>query len=426
MKNLLLTTFVLLLLASCTARKEDTITNPRDYNAYLAAEPAKTTSKYFKLWNSKIKADSTQLMSFGIVAQQYDNYFKETGDITYLKKAEQALDKAVAIAHVGKSGYYRALSRNYVSQHRFKEALLFAEKARKEGSGVKESQSLLFDVHMELGNYDRAESYLDSIKNMSDYGYLIRLAKWNDYKGDLDTTIRLMEKAAAKAEASKNTSLMEWSYTNLADYYGHAGRIADSYEYYLKSLELNPKSNYAKKGIAWIVFSHEKNAEEAMRIMDSVTRNHQSPDYYLLKSEIADFMGDRQKQLRNLEKYMALVSNDAYGEMYNTYNIKVYLQETDEVDAAMNIAMREVRNRPTPETYSLLAYAYLKAGKERMARNIVENHIKGKTFEPEILLHSAEIYRANGQEEEVKMLKEELLGAVYELGPGSEQTINKL
>ncbi|TDQ29407.1 tetratricopeptide repeat protein [Zeaxanthinibacter enoshimensis] len=426
MKNLLLSAMVLFLLASCTSEQKETITNPADYESFLGSAPAPTTSKYFELWNSKIKPDSLQLMSFGIVAQQYDKYFKETGDITYLKKAEQALEKAVEIAHVGRSGYYRALARNYISQHRFKEALQLAGKARAEGSGVRESQSLLFDIHMELGNYERAEVYLDSIKNMSDYGYLIRLAKWNDYKGDLDTTIRLMEQAAAKAEDAKNVSLMEWSYTNLADYYGHAGRISDSYTYYLKSLNLNPGSSYAKKGIAWIVFSYEKDAEEAMRILDSVTRTHQSPDYFLLKSEIANYMDDRQKQLKNLEKYMSLVRNDAYGEMYNAYNIKLYLDETDEIAEALDIARREVNNRPTPETYGLLAYAHLKAGEEKIARRIVEDHVKGKTFEPGILLQTAAIYKANGQEEEVRTLKEELLEATYELGPVTEQEIRRL
>ena len=69
----------------------------------------------------------------------------------------------------------------------------------------------------------------------------------NDHNGDLDTTIRFMEKARDKAEASKNNGLMLWAYTNLADYYGHAGRIEDSYDHYLKTLRIDPENAYAKK-----------------------------------------------------------------------------------------------------------------------------------------------------------------------------------
>ncbi|NNE78219.1 MAG: hypothetical protein HKN31_14245 [Pricia sp.] len=318
------------------------------------------------------------------------------------------------------------MARNYISQHRFKEALQHADSARATKNDVKESKNLLFDVHMELGNYNIAKKYLDSIKNMSDFGYLIRLSKWNDHKGDLDTTIRFMEKAKEKAETSKNDQLKLWAYTNLADYYGHAGRIEDSYDHYLKALALDNDNAYAKKGIAWIVFSHEKRPNEAIRILDSVTKTYSAPDYYLLKAEIADYMGDDLNRLTNLDKYFALVQNPAYGDMYNTHNIAIYLNETEQFDRALALAQKEVSNRPTPETFGFLAYSQLKNGDYQMARKIVEKHVVGKTFEPAVLLQVAEIYKANGETEKVEELKNELSGAIYELGPTTEKSIAKL
>ena len=235
MKNLLYVIAVFAIV-SWGKKKSDFVSNPEDYNKYLIAETIPATSKHFELWNSKIKPDSTQLLSFSNVAGEYNSFFKKTGNIEYLKKAEQVLLKAVEIANINKASYRRALARNYISQHRFKEALLLTKEAEEIRGGKKETQSLFFDVYMELGNYTKAEKYLDSIKNMSDFGYLIRIAKWNDYKGDLDITIKYMEKAMKKAESSKNKTLLLWSYSNIADYYGHAGRIKDSYRYYLKNI----------------------------------------------------------------------------------------------------------------------------------------------------------------------------------------------
>ena len=94
----------ILLLASCQQEETEFKTDKQDYNHYLAAEPVKTTSKYYKLWDNKIKSDSTQLLSLGNVASEYSRFFKGTGDIRYLKDAEQSLKKAVEIAAVGKSG----------------------------------------------------------------------------------------------------------------------------------------------------------------------------------------------------------------------------------------------------------------------------------------------------------------------------------
>ena len=230
---------VMILVSSCGTKNKDTVAHKKDYNKYLVSNEIETTSKYFDLWNSKIRPDSMQLTSFGVVGGEYNRYFQQTGDIKFLKKAEKSLKKAVDIANIGKPGFYRSLARNYISQHRFKEALLLADSAAAIGGDFNENQSLFFDLHMELGNYQKAEQHLDSLKNMSDFGYMIRLAKWNDYKGDLDTTINFMEKARTKAETSKSKDLMLWSYTNLADYYGHAGRIQDSYNHYLKALEID-------------------------------------------------------------------------------------------------------------------------------------------------------------------------------------------
>ncbi|MDC6389426.1 tetratricopeptide repeat protein [Maribacter sp. PR1] len=417
---------VLVLIFSCTNREVGHIAKAEDYNGYLSSNPAKTSSKYFKLWNSKIRPDSMQLTSFGIIGGEYNRYFKETGDITYLKKAEQSLERAVEIASIGRAGYRRSLARNYISQHRFKEALTLAQQAMEIGSDPVESQYLLFDIHMELGNYDEAEKYLDSTKNLKDFGYLIRLAKWNDYKGDLDTTINFMEKAKEIAIASKNESLIIWSVTNLADYYGHAGRIEDSYNNYLKALELDGNNAYAKKGIAWIAFSNDDNPEEAMRILDSITTTYNAPDYYLLKAEIADYLGQDFIRMKNLDTYFQITSNPAYGDMYNAYNLGLYLDETGQLEKGLRLAKKEVENRPTPESYSWLAYSYLKNGDKIKAKDLMDTYVANKTFEPALLYQVAEVYKANEDFEKVQELKNELVGAAYELGPIMEKQIQDL
>ena len=417
---------VLILVSSCGTKNQDVVAKKNDYDKYLVSNEVLTSSKYFNLWNSKIRPDSMQLTSFGIVGGEYNRFFQKTGNIEFLKKAEKSLEKAVDIANIGKPGYYRALARNYISQHRFKEAMKLADSAATIGGDKSETQSLYFDVHMELGNYELAEKYLDSLKNMSDFGYMIRLAKWNDYKGDLDTTINFMEMARAKAESANNKELMLWSYTNLGDYYGHAGRIQDSYNQYLKALEIDADNAYAKKGIAWIVFSNDKNAVEAIRILDSVTKTYNAPDYFLLKAEIADYMGNDLLRTKNLDQYFARVNNDMYGDMYNAYNLGLYIEETKQFDKAIVLAQTEVNNRPTPESYSWLGYSFLKNGEINKAVEVMDDHVYGKTFEPALLFQAAEVYKANGEEEKVAALKGELIGALYELGPNMEKQVHDL
>jgi tetratricopeptide (TPR) repeat protein len=285
---------------------------------------------------------------------------------------------------------------------------------------------MLFDVYLELGNTDEAKSYLSKIENFKDFDFLIRLSKWSDHIGDLDKAIIYLEKATEEVEASKNKNLMQWAYTNLADYYGHAGRIEDSYQHYLKALELNANDAYAKKGIAWIVYSHEKNADEALRILNTITKNYDTPDYHLLKAEIAAFKGNTDLENKEIAQYKEKIADTLYGDMYNAYNVLIFAKNKAEIDKALQIATKEINNRPTAQSYDLLAWTHYNNGNIKEALDIVENHVAGYTFEPEVLYHMAEIYKANGKLNEAKHLRGELLSSSFELGPLTIQTVKNI
>jgi tetratricopeptide (TPR) repeat protein len=137
-------------------------------------------------------------------------------------------------------------------------------------------------------------------------------------------------------------------------------------------------------------------------------------------------MGNERELINNLNNYSLAVNNPDYGDMYNAYSVSMYLERTGQLQKALNVAQVEVQNRATPESYDLLAYSYYKMGNTEKALQIVEAHIDGKTFEPGILFHSAEIYKAVGALDKVAKLKGELLGAIYELGPTMESQIKNL
>ncbi|WP_144960256.1 tetratricopeptide repeat protein [Gillisia sp. Hel_I_86] len=431
MKINLILLLAFLLIISCkdsTSEKEkdNKITKAEDYNNFLAIQKARSTSPYFELWNSKITADSMELSSFTAVAGQYNMFFESTGDIAYLKKAEQALEKAVQVANIDKEKYYRALARNYISQHRFKEAMVYADSAAQLSKNIPATQHLLFDVHMELGNYGKADSIKKLFADPEDFDYIIRAAKWNDYKGKLDMTIMFMERAKEKAEASKNRGQLLWVYSNIADYYGHDGRIQDSYEHYLKTLEIDSSNAYAKKGIAWIAYSKDNNSVEAQRILDSVLTGHVSPDYYLLKAEIVEFENDKKAKKSAMDSFWKLANDPAYGNMYNTYKIEALTEHAATKKEALALAEQEIENRATPETYQLLALANLANGNKEKALAIINDHVVDKTFEPTALLTMAKIYKANMMPDMVIDIKEELLEAGYEMGPVKLREIHAL
>lgn len=420
---------VLLLLAVSCNNEPKKITDKTDYNNYLKiaeCEMLQQVREDLKFWEKKYEKEPNQFPYLSKIAASQSQIFSRTGNIQALVKAEKSLIKANQLSHYKNVGYLRALARNYISQHRFKEALKLLKKAETIAEGLKSTQKMLFDVHLELGNYKLAKSYLNAFVNTSDFDYLIRLSKWSDHRGNLDAAIKYMEQAKGIAEASNIPATKQWVYTNLADYYGHAGRVKASYNHYLKALELDPEDAYAKKGIAWIVYSYEKNPDEALRILNAITKTYKAPDYHLLKAEIAEFMADDNLRQTQIQRYKGAANNAMYGAMYNKHNVLIYAKNPKETAKALVLANTEINNRPTPQSYNLLAWTYYNQGDVEAALKVMENHVVGKTFEPEALFHLAHIYKATGKLDEVNKLKEELLESAFELGPVATQKVQKL
>ncbi len=410
---------VLILLFGCQDQDNvEKITNKKDYGRYLSTSinPSKDQSlEALKFWQTRFNNDSTHLMEMSRVAGIHSSLFGITGDISELKTSEILLKKSHEVAARNKESYLRSIAHNYISQHRFKEAQILLDSAYISPDDKRLNEYMLFDVAMELGEYERADTLLGKIKDPKDFNYLIRLAKWSDHQGNLDAAIKYMEQAQQIAEARNNKGLKIWIYSNIGDFYGHTGRIKDSYNSYLKTLQLEPDNHYVKKQLAWILYSYEKNTAEANRILDSVMITHKAPDYHLLKADMAEYNGNEAEAKAQREEFVKLVDRPEYGGMYKTYLIDLY-SET-EPSKALALAEKEIQNRATPETYQLLAYAQLKSGDKEGALKTIINYVEGKTSEPKALYHAALIYKANGLDEKVAAIKTELKTAYYELGP---------
>lgn len=416
--------FLLLIISSCE-KKQEKITNPKDYEAYLNVDE-EVDMEELNFWTNKLKSTPNQFPYLVKIASAQTQLFNETGNINYLANASSNLERANQQTKYNNASYLRSLARNYISQHKFLEALELLKKAEENKQNLESTQKMLFDVYLELGNNNKAFHYLSQFRNIQKFDYLIRNSKWNDHEGKLDQAIFYMENATSIVERTKNKSLMEWSYTNLADFYGHAGRIKASYNYFLKALAINPSSAYAKKGISWIIFSHEKNSKEALRIIDAIATTYNTPDLFLLKAEIAEYENNTKVKEESINEYLTQINNPNYGDMYNKYNVLLYNKNTETVPKAIHIAQREIKNRPTPLSYDLLAWSYFNSGKKSEALQIVENNIINKTFEPEVLFHVAEIYKANGEIEKAQKLKKELIESLFELGPLMEMNIKNI
>jgi tetratricopeptide (TPR) repeat protein len=403
------------------------IAQKSDYQVFMTnnqkdKNPLSDSDKEMAFWQTKLQKDPSNNVFLLQMAYLKIGRFKLTGQVEELFQADSILHLTNRLLNDKERNIYYTLVQNSITQHQFKKAHNYLIINQEKNGKDKIADFLAFDVAMELGKYDLAKMYLKTFKNEKSFDYLIRLSKYQDYEGHLESAILTMEKAFHLIETTPKKSLYCWALSNLAEMYGHAGRIQESYQTYLRVLAKDPHYMYALKGIAWIAFSHDKNTAEAKEIYQYLANASLLPDYYLNLAEIADYEGDIKTKSALLKKFQQAAEQAKYGEMYNKYLILLYADELNQPEKALLLAQKEVKNRPTAETYNLLAWAYLKLGKKALALEIAQKHLIGKTFEPEVMYHLAHIYEANGWKQEAKKYMAEAAEAKFELGPTVKYT----
>lgn len=418
----------LLLLAfvafSCSWKKNH-ITDVQDYERFL--HPATLISdrdiqNEMLFWENRLKTRPGDEVSVVKLASLYSEKFRITGRYEDIR-ASDSLYQAV-LSDMGPSAQtLQALAANAITQHQFQQARIYAERALAIGDKKAASLLILSDIYLELGDVFRASKTLDDFKNKNSFAFLIRHAKLKDQKGELDSAIVSMEKAYTRVKS--NEKLAQWALSNLADMYGHAGRVENSYQTYLKVLEADPDNTYCLKGIAWILFSHENNTAEAKRIIHAIAARQWMPETHLVLAEIAEFEGDMEEKNKHLHRFITKVSRPGYKTMYNKYLSLIYAEELGHPDIALKIAGEEIMNRPTAQSYDLKAWSLYKQEKYQDALSVAESYVEGETYEPELLYHLGMIFLANGKDERAEKYLQEALESEFELGPSISSKIRQ-
>lgn len=428
----ILTAVIIIFTACSETQNTGPVVNENEIEKYLTTESFEASSglesatKNIEFWKKKLASDSRGMTYHAKLAGAYSSRFGITKNIEDLQRADSLYRAAYQLPGGQNVGNLQALAQLSITQHHFKEAQKYSFKALAVGDEKATSHLLLFDTMMERGDYELAKQNLNRLKNTSSFAYLIRLSKYKDYEGKLDSAIYYMEKAAKRID--HNSGLRAWSKSNLADMYGHANRVQDSYDAYLQVLQEEQTGGaylHSLEGIAWIAYAHDGNTELAKKILQFVDEQIKSPDVNLKLAEIAEYEGKSEQKEKYLKAFIEEAKKPAYFGMYDAYLVEIAATEMDNYDWAMQLVDEELKNRPNPQTYDLKAWTYLYRGEFEKALAIIENKVKGHTYEPVPAYHMAKIYKANGMTEEARKYFKEALAASYELGPVIKQNIRQ-
>lgn len=399
---------------------ERPVAQATDYSCYLNKVHLQTSraelNSKIDFWRTKLRAEPGNYIYQKKLAGLYASDFKKTGNIHQLQQSDSLLQ--LVDNHIpGQIDVLFSLAANAITRHAFREAETYTKRAFATGEKRFISSLLLTDVYLERGDFFAANHLLQGLTPTEHFDYLIRKVKLQDQQGDLTGAIATQEKALPLAEATQSKSLINWTLSNLADMYGHDGKVEKSYQTFLRALEFDPSDFHALKGIAWIAFSHDKNTVEAKRILHFLQSVHPIPDYKLLLAEIAQYEGDFAVAATYRQSFLTEVRNPVYGNMYKSYCCKLECVLPNERQDALELAQQEILERPHPMSYALFAWSLFQNGDAPAALEILHNHVMGQTEEPVALYYAGVILKETGQNQEAKKYLYEAHEAGFELGP---------
>jgi tetratricopeptide (TPR) repeat protein len=409
------------LTAFCLGCNQNRIVKEKDYQPFLNPvfydEAVKKTQLEMDFWNQRLLHDTGSYLNMLQIAHHNLSLFQLTGNMKNLMIGDSLFQQAAEKLNNTDPDIIQARCRVAITKHEFTKVTTDSEKALRQKGSRYAHALLAFDAGMETGQYHTAALQLNQLIDKSSFNFLIRKARYEDHKGNIEIAIKNMELAFEKITHTNNKEVYCWTLSNLGDMYGHAGRVKDAYKSYLKTLQKDPSHLHSLKGIAWIAYAHDHNVNLALEILHFIRARTNDPEILLTIAEIMEFMGNSVAKVDYLQQFLSMTSHLKYGGMYNKYLIELLAVNPTSHSRSLALAQKEVANRPTPETYSWLAWVQYQMGNHEKAYSLYKTYIEGRTFEPDVLIKAANILAGVGKKEKAIDILKKCLKNSYEIGP---------
>ncbi len=382
MKTIILAVLFLPLAFSCN-KGTSPIVDQRYFDSlltnYTPSKQQKMNDANLAFWSGKMQNRPENFVNGPEYGSALLTNFKSKGNIDDLISADSLLQKTHEGYLKKDPNVLRALVYYAILQHRFTQADSLLKIAKSiDGDSNPGNLFTEFDVCFERGNYARAKIILSLMKNDKSYPYFFRLSKYEHYEGSFDSAASHMMIAASIAQSPV---LKQVALSNAGDLYLHNGDCKKAYSAYLDCLKMNCSDFHSLGKIAMIALLHDKNIDLAKRMIDLILANNSSPEYILLKEQIAESEAAQSSQVKLSKKFESETANLPYGLMYSKYLIDLYTGVLAEPSKAVALARKEISNRATPQTYCWYAWALLSHGDTAKAYQVYQSFVSKKPLE---------------------------------------------
>ena len=371
------------------------------------------TERAIQTMQSRVQSAPKDPAAYASLGAAFFQRARETGDVEDFQLAEQALNKSLALNNADFSAEpaYSTMAEVCMGEHRFSDAITYAQKALALGSGDLSSFAIVGDANADMGEYERAAiaySRLDlsgesAAQPRNVYVRDSRTSYLKFVSGDTPGAIRLMQSAVvAGTEARLPAENLAWLYYELGEYEFQAGDIGAANHAYLTALNIHPGDYRALAGLGKLR-GNQGRYDEAIKLYQSAIAVVPMPMYVAELGDIynkAGNMAEAKKQYQLVE-YIGMLGH--INQVLHNRDLALFYADHDiKLDEALALARKEFEVRHDIYTWDVLAWALYKNGKYQEASDAMEHALRPGTRDALLFFHAGMIAGRLGQKSQAK------------------------
>src|ERR1043166_4621192 len=349
---------------------------------------------------NKIRRNPNNPLPYYELGDAYIQKARESGDVSYVDLAEQALRKSLSLSPQ-QSAVLRHLAYALASRHDFAAAAVEAEKAIALDPKDVDAYGVLGDAYAETGRYDQSEkSYATMIGLKESLSSRSRLSGLKSLKGDTEGAITDLQKAIQLGiEQNQPNESIAWAQWQLGMEHFAVGRLKDAEKQYLEALATYANYYRANAGLAQ-VRAAQKKFTEAISLYQKALAVVPYPEYAAALGDVYRKLGrgaDAKKQYELVEYigYLSSVNKVIYNRDLAYFYCDHDLKPAD----ALLLAQKELEARKDIYGYDVLAWSLYKNDRFAEAKAAIDEAMKLATKDAKLFFHAGMIYRRLGENE---------------------------
>jgi len=373
----------------------------------LAAQQGPTDRRIRSL-QSRVKMYPQDYAGYDQLGAAYIQKGRETGDATYYELAKASLARSMDLVNNDPAAASAKTHMAVVAmaEHRFEDALKWAEDALALGSGDPSPWAIVGDAHTDLGQYDEANAAYGKLRDLNQAGSSAsgisyerdsRLAYLRFISGDPKSAFDLMRNAIQTAMAlHMPAENIAWSDYQLGEICFKSGDLIGAEQAYQAGLTADPNSYRNLAGLAE-VRTAQRRYQDAI---DLDQRAIAAIPYPMFAASLYDLYlkvgrpADAEKQ-HDLIEFIGNLNPINQRLFYRDLAL-FYADHDLKLKESLELAREELKVRQDIYTWDIMAWVLYKNGRAQEAEAAMAKALRMGTKDALLYFHAGMIYRQLG------------------------------